>query len=126
MRFNQSGHQGQARQLDHFRVRWSCDFARWANCFDLLATHEHDPTVMQLRRLAIEDVRGFEKINRVGWLRCGRLGLCGRCHLEKRASKRQAYKKEDDWVHVMILSKRIVKSDCKAMIILDWLRGFQA
>ena len=90
VRFDQSRHQGQAREIDHLRVRRSLDFARWANCFDLLAMDQHHPPVMQLRRLAIEDVRGFEKIDSLGWFG-RRLCLRRRVHLNDRTDNDQTY-----------------------------------
>ena len=82
VRFDEPRHQRQAREIDHFRVRRSFDFARRANCFDFLAMDQHHPAVMQLRGLTIEDVRGFEQIDRVGRLGLRILTVGGRRHLD--------------------------------------------
>src|SRR6185295_20073249 len=47
------------------------NFARASHCFDFFTAHHHHPTVMQLRRFAVKDVRGLKEINgfglRTGW-----------------------------------------------------------
>ena len=101
MRINQSRHQRQSWEVDHFRIGRCADFANWTNRFDFLTSHEHNPAVVQLCRVAIENVRRLKQINGIRRLRRG-LILRGWSHVGKRSSKGQADKKEDGRAHVMI------------------------
>src|SRR5712692_4070502 len=69
MRIDESGHQSHSRQIDYLRIRRSLDFARSSHRFDLFATHQHRPAVMQLGRLAIKNVRRSEQIRSLLWRR---------------------------------------------------------
>ena len=107
VRVDQAGHQSHPRQFDYLCFRWSFDFARRSSGFDLLAAHQHHPTVVQLRRLAVEDVRRLEQVNRVG--RLGRRSLClrGWSHLNERRSNDEAQYGQKCTTHIMILSMAI-------------------
>ena len=104
MGFNQTGHQSHARQINHLCLRRGFDFACRPNRFNLFAAHQHHPTIVQLRRLTIKDVRGFEEINRVGWFGC--LCLGGGGHLSEWIGNDGAYEDRDRESHIMILSVR--------------------
>ncbi len=97
MGIDESGHQSHARQIDYLRIRRGLNFAHPSHRFDFLAAHQHRPTIMQLSRLAIKDVRRSEQINRLLWSR--RLGLRRGDYPGEEASDNKNYEKQQCVTH---------------------------
>src|SRR6185436_4363238 len=85
MRFDQAGHQGKTRQVDHFRACRRIDAAHWSNSFDLLAANEYHPVVMYLRRLTIKDVSRLQQVD----------SLCGFSLLHLWKDKRKTHQEQE-------------------------------
>jgi hypothetical protein len=118
VRFDQSGHQRGIRQINHLGAGRGFDFASWSNRFNLLATDEHYPAIVQLRRLAIEDVSGFEKVD--GFGRFGlSLGLSRGTFSNYRECDDETKKAKEPKAHFMILSS-------SAFLIADLVLAFGA
>src|SRR5919206_2206425 len=66
VRLDEAGHQRQAGKLYDLRAGRGAYFSGGPGGFYRRAAHEHDPAFMKLRRLAVEDARGFEQIEGFG------------------------------------------------------------
>src|SRR6476646_1719133 len=63
MRFDKTWQQSQSGKIDNCCVCRNVDRTRRSGRFDLLTANKHNPTVVQLCRLAIENASGFEQVN---------------------------------------------------------------